>query len=334
MTGLDRRAFLGLAGAAVLTGCTGTAEPRRASGPGPTTVVTPSPTPYSPPPAAPYSQDVADAFYDLKTRAGRFAQQLATYDVDAGPVPLSLPPRQRARTLAALAPLRRPGVWSRAQVRLVQLGGLVPVSETATYASCMVVLEQELTSPDRSVSTVTRTVDVRLRRPGREWVVEELSSAGGLPLARPDDLPAVAQRVLDSPRITLADSARWDIHAGVVDRALLQVMGDLADDFAYSVVVLRNGHPPNVIDGRTKPPVSNHWKGRAVDVYAIDGTPVERLAPDRLTAFLRAIPALGGRREVGTPPGFDLDGQRGDFFANTVHVDHVHVAVEPGARAG
>lgn len=325
---IGRRSFLALAAGGLLAGCN---RQRRA---GPAALpVRATPTRLPRPADRPlFVQPLGDAFVDLKTRAGRLVQQLATYDLDDGTRPdaplLGLPAARRSSSAAAAAPLRVPGRFSRAEVRFVQLGGLAPVSTAATYASCLVVVEQTLTDRDGATSSVARTVDVRLRRPAREWVVDELASAGGAPLPRPADLPEAARRVLDSPRILLADSARWDIHAGAVDQALLGVMAALAADFTYSVTVLRSGHPRQVVDGRSPEPVSNHYRGRAVDVHDVDGTPVEQLAPARLREFLRAVPDLGGAKEVGTPPGNDLDGRGRQYFSNLVHVDHVHLALD------
>lgn len=328
---VGRRAFLTLAGGGVLAACSAQRS-RSASVASSRQEPEQSPEPTAPPARPAYTHPTTDLFVDLKTRAGRFAQQLATYDVDQQLRPevefAALPTARRASAVAAAEPLRQQGVYSRADVTFVQLGGLVPVSKAATYASCMVVLEQTLTDDDGKVEKISRTLDVRLRRPARMWVLDDLASAGGVVLPNPATLSAPARRVLDHRAITLADSARWDIYAGSISESLLAVMAGLAEEFSYSVAVLRNGHPRDVIDGRAPAPVSNHYRGRAMDLYEINGTRVEQMERAQLQSFLQAVPDLGGKREVGVPPGNDLDGRGRQFFANLVHVDHVHVAVE------
>lgn len=279
-----------------------------------------------------WTADGEQLFVDLKTRAGRVVQQLATWDGQPDDGPLgALPPSARGRSLAAARPLQPPAAWSRASVEFVQLGGLVPVSVRATYASCLVLLRQDLPLSDGSPRRVRRTVDVRLRRPENEWVLDELAGAGGDPVPRPRSLSEPALRVLGDPRIGIADSARWDVHEGAVDPRLLDLMAALGQRTPYEVSVLRNGHPHEVIDGRKDAPVSNHSLGRALDVHAVDGTLVESLGGDRLQAFLRQVREegvrLGLQLELGVPPGHDPDGPGGSTFANEVHVDHVHVAL-------
>jgi hypothetical protein len=48
----------------------------------------------------------------------------------------------------------------------------------------------------RAERTVTRTVNVRLRRDGKAWEFDRLASAGGTPVDRPADLPAAAAAVV------------------------------------------------------------------------------------------------------------------------------------------
>lgn len=200
-----------------------------------------------------------------------------------------------------------------------QMGGL-----TTDRASVMVVVEVETTAPDGASTTQRRTVDVRLERDGDRWVLDRVESVGGDPVARPDDLPAVAERVLDDPRIVLPDSARWDIHSGDVSTTLLAVMADLAERTPYGVVVLASGHPHDVFEtGRT----SSHTRGHAVDVHqlgdehVVDGRTVEDGLTHEVTRWLYDHPDVSN---LGSP--WALDGFGGRSFTDAVHLDHLHVS--------
>jgi hypothetical protein len=211
--------------------------------------------------------------------------------------------------------------------RYAQMGGLVPLAVTATYASIMVLLEQQApASSQRSV----RTLDLRLRVHEGRWAVDDVASVGGDPVPRPEDLPDAARRVLDHPQIALADSARWDIHAGRIDPRLLQVMTALADRFAYAVTVLASGHPRYIIDGGAENRTSSHTRGLALDIWSVQGRPVREQSGDpqspaaRLLQAAAELPALV---KIGAPLGWDLDGSRSRVFDDPVHEDHFHLAL-------
>jgi hypothetical protein len=180
----------------------------------------------------------------------------------------------------------------------------------------MVVVRQEI-----GIAAETRTLDVRLARAGGAWAFEQLASAGGEPIPRPSRLAPEAVRVLDDSRIELPDSARWDIYRGRVAPALLRVMAELAQRTPFGVTVLSGGHPHNVFGtGRQ----SNHTRGRAVDIYRL-GRPhvVDDRAPNSATNQLaRWLQARTDLSELGSPwrlgPG---------SFTDTVHQDHLHLAV-------
>lgn len=199
-----------------------------------------------------------------------------------------------------------------------QLGGL-----TDTQSSVMVVVRQRLLR-DGQVRSITRTIDVRLAAVGATWTVTGIASIGGGPPVTPSSVTPVAAEVLASSSIELPDSARWDIQAGLVDDRLLAVLARIATDHTLSVTVLASGHPVNVFDSAS---VSNHTRGRGVDIWAVDGEPVVAQRDPAGALYRVTAGMLGlGVTELGSP--WDLDGPGGAAFTNTVHQDHLHLAFD------
>ena len=342
---LTRRAFLGIIGAAGAAACT-RAVPDELTGSEP--VWTPSPQPRDDEPAptpAPEPSEAAGSSYEpiagetypgAKRVAGRFAEELLTYEAARSPRDLlrgvlldvddtfDVPSvEKRVERLFVR------GATSRGEVIYPQLGGLT-VGAGTDRASVMVVVAQHVEGGAAAAGTVTRTMDVRLIRRGEAWRVEDLADAGGAPPATPaGDLPEVARRVLDDTRIELADSARWDILAGDIDERLLTTMLDLAGVAPYSVAVLKSGHPNNVF-GTDR--VSGHTLGRGMDVWKIAGRPVvlqrsstRSDAHAYTTSALEDfdVPELGSPWDLDGPP---VPGTLKPSFTDAVHADHIHLA--------
>jgi hypothetical protein len=139
---------------------------------------------------------------------------------------------------------------------------------------------------------------------------------------------AVAQTspssILDNPDITLTELARQDIAAGVIDERVLQVLEILSQRFQVSVSVLKTGHSPYV-SGTTS--YSNHYYGRAVDIYAVNGANVSplNLHARQLSLLLNQLPDQLRPSEVGSPyydilyPGAFADGD---------HQGHIHIGFD------
>ena len=265
----------------------------------------------------PYRPGPEEEQPEIKRIAGRIAQRATTYGPGTAPerIAASLPSptggrREVARTLA---PLVRSGVHSCGKVAYPQLSGL-----TGTTAGVMVAVEQMLKERDGRTRSHVRVLDVRLRRAGRAWRLERIASAGGTPVPRPRSLGPMATRVLDHPAITLTDSARWDIHQGHIDDALLGAIARVADRRALSVLVLRSGHPRYV--WATDRP-SAHATGRAADIWAVQGRAVIRQRHADSPAHAVASALLGGgATQVGSPWAL---GARS--FTDPVHQDHLHL---------
>jgi len=266
----------------------------------------------------PYTPVAGEPVPEAKQRAADVIQAIGTYERGQGTVPAAQariaalgPP-----TLAEVAaPLLVPDAQATVEIVYPQLGGL-----TATEASVMVVARQRLLRGDDETQ-VTRTIDVRLRLEGGAWTATSIDSLGGEPPATPRP-SALGQAVLDHEAIDLPDSARWDIQAGTIDDRVLQLMLDLAATHRYGVVTLANGHPVNVFGSAS---ISNHTRGRAVDIWSVDGQPVvlQREVGGPLHALVSRLLAETPLTEVGSP--WDLDPVGRPSFTDTVHQDHLHL---------
>ncbi|MCB2223596.1 MAG: carboxypeptidase regulatory-like domain-containing protein [Actinobacteria bacterium] len=219
--------------------------------------------------------------------------------------------------LEASRPLSYPTQWSRGEVVYPQMGGL-----TDDRTSVMVVTRQTVGSGPEPAFTVVRTLDIRLVKGESGWEFEALASAGGV-FDSLDDL-VLAGAVAADPRIELPDSARLDILEGGVSPILLEVMADLADITPYGVTVMHTGHPYHVFETNR---VSHHSLGRAIDIYRVGDREVvdDRGANSVSEALVEWLWQNSDIIQVGSP--WDVDGGPGRSFANTVHQDHIHVAV-------
>jgi hypothetical protein len=163
----------------------------------------------------------------------------------------------------------------------------------------MVVVRQRTQAGDGPATTVTRTLDVRLRRANAVWAVHHLASAGGSPVGPPERLARAARAVLRNPRIWLPDTARWDINRGGVDEPLLEAMAAAAKRAPYAVAVIDSGHPRNVF-ATSRP--SAHSARSAVDIYEVDGCLVVRQRGEGTPAYSFARALYGaGAYQLGSP---------------------------------
>ena len=139
---------------------------------------------------------------------------------------------------------------------------------------------------------------------------------------------AVAQTssgsIVNNPNISLTELARQDVENGVIDQRVLQVLEILSQRYQISVSVLKSGHSPYV-SGTTS--FSNHYFGRAVDIYAVNGANVSpvNLHAKLLSLLLSQFPDQLRPSEVGSPfydilyPG---------AFSDASHRDHVHIGFD------
>lgn len=339
--GIDRRSLLRLAGVSLLAGgCRGAVDDPTIQSPSSGSRAGASGSPLSLPAAERYVPLPGEAVPNGKSVAADFVQAMTTRsagqrpeDVLALGAPLTGAGFAADAALLTAAPLYDDEV-SVGSIVYPQLGGLLPLGAGARQASVMVVVEQRLLSRQGNRRQVVRVCEVRLEVQQGQWKVVELASAGGQPVDRPRDLDPQAARVLDNDRLELPDTSRWDVHAGLIDTALLEVLDRAAVVAPLAVTVLRNGHPTNVF-GTTK--VSDHTKGRAVDVWKIDGQPLVSTGASTgaARAVLQAAAADTRIAQTGSPQGSDLDGPgKRRSFTDLVHRDHLHLAVRESPARG
>jgi len=200
------------------------------------------------------------------------------------------------------------------QVVDAQYGGILSDS-----ASVLVVCTQT-TRTGTAVRHGGTTVDVRLSRTSAGWGVTVLHPATPGPATA---LSTTERAVLGNSRIQLPPASAADIRSGAVHSSVLQTMTRLAGTYQLSVSVVRSGHPIDVF-GTTRP--SDHPRGRAFDVWRINGHPVVDPATSRslITAFMRAA-AAAGSYNVGGPVQLSGGATSNQFFSDATHHDHVHI---------
>lgn len=138
--------------------------------------------------------------------------------------------------------------------------------------------------------------------------------------------PTLIAMVLANPRLDIYPAGRDDIAAGRIDARVLTVLQLLSQDHTLTVVSLKTGHS-RCIGGGDYPGcrVSHHWHGRAVDIAAIDGRPVNmaNAVARALAERLHALPPSLRPSEVGTPWA-DITPLPG-FFSDAAHARHLHL---------
>lgn len=211
----------------------------------------------------------------------------------------------------SLAPLLGTGSAAVTIVRVAQYGGIL-----ASSASVLVVADQWRALPDGSVVAGGTTLDVRLVAAAPHWrVVEVLPARPGPPAS---SLTRTAREVLSDTRIRLPHAARADVLAGSVHDSVLACLASLARSYAVDVSVVRSGHPLLVF-GTSRP--SDHPRGRAVDVWALDARPLVLPENHGLAATGMREAVTHGAYNVGGP--VLLSGPQ--YFTNSTHQDHIHL---------
>lgn len=276
-----------------------------------------------PAPPPPYSPPATEVSREGKRVAGRIAQSLTTYRLGTTPQRVARRVGGTGESVASLAqmlePVVKPEARSTGSVVYPQLGGL-----TADAMSVMVVVRQRLESESGAARSETRTFDVRLRLVDGAWQFVELASAGGKGAEPPREISPAARAVVDSPRIELPDSARWDIYRGEIDEVLLESMAEAAKRHSYGVTVLKSGHPYEVFGTDY---ASAHTAGFAVDIYSVDGTPVVEQRETGSRAYeLASSLASEGAAQIGSP--WILGAGAPTSFSDDVHQDHLHVQMQ------
>jgi hypothetical protein len=254
----------------------------------------------------------------VKRRATTLVESVAGWTANGGGLAAA---RSRARaagyepTLAdQLAPLLGPGSAAVAQVRDAQYGGILGSS-----ASVLVVVDQWRAHDDGSVTVGGTTLDVRLVAASPHWRVVAVNPA--VPGRAAASLSTAARRVLADDRIRLPHAARADVTAGAVHDAVLSMLLALGREHLVDVSVLRSGHPLHVF-GTSRP--SDHPRGRAVDVWALDSRPLVVPTNHSLAVSGMRFAVAHGSYNVGGP--VQLGGSQ--FFSDRTHQDHIHLGFD------
>lgn len=214
------------------------------------------------------------------------------------------------------------------QVVYPQLGGL-----TRKKASIIAVIDTQHPKNETIVGT-KRVLDLRLTLSGDAWKVTSVESTGGdlsatgaTQSAQSSAVAGTSELVaelLADDNINIADTTAQDLLTGDIDERPLTVIRDFAREHRLGVAVLRTGHPREVFATDRR---SNHSRGKAIDIWEIDGKPVsyyaEQPADDNPARALMEAALTAGSDEVGGPWAFST--QEGATFTNTVHQDHIHI---------
>ncbi|MFA7324471.1 MAG: hypothetical protein WC005_08940 [Candidatus Nanopelagicales bacterium] len=254
----------------------------------------------------------------IKARAARLIEAVGAWTASAGTLSLA---RQRAvlagfdpTHASALAGLLHPSAAAVVQVRDAQFGGLLTSS-----ASVLVVVDQWTLGDDGTVHAGGATFDVRLQRASPHWrIVDVLPARPGAPA---DALSRAAKRVLADTRIQLPSSAKADVRAGRIHDSVLAMLSSMAASHVVDVSVLRSGHPLHVF-GTSR--TSDHPRGRAVDIWALDHRPLVVPGNHALATWAMRAAVAHGAYNVGGP--VRLSGRQ--YFSDLTHRDHVHLGFD------
>ncbi len=138
--------------------------------------------------------------------------------------------------------------------------------------------------------------------------------------------PLLEKRVLSDNRIDIYPGGRDDIKSGQIDRRVLVTMAYLAESgLRPTISSLKGNHGLMTASGN----VSEHSSGNAVDISAINGTPiVGHQEPGGITE--QAVRRLMRLQGTVTPHQIiSLLDLGANTFAMSDHADHIHVGFRP-----
>ena len=126
----------------------------------------------------------------------------------------------------------------------------------------------------------------------------------------------------------LSAPARGDVLAGCVTREMLGLLGYMAARKSFGVSPLRSSHAPTVASTDRE---SYHHRGRAADIYAVEGELVEYGSVEGYWLWTLAVafkqnnnPAV---EELGSPWELHDEVDGDGIFTNDDHLDHIHIGV-------
>ncbi len=132
-----------------------------------------------------------------------------------------------------------------------------------------------------------------------------------------------AGRLLRNPAVVLSPQARADLEAGRVDPRVVAALDAVSRRHSVAVSVFSTGHSKLTARGT----ISNHFYGRAADVWMIDGTVVSPMNRNARAVVLEVAALEGAMRptEIGHP--FDDIKVRGGW-SDAAHDDHIHIGFD------
>ena len=137
--------------------------------------------------------------------------------------------------------------------------------------------------------------------------------------------PVLIAAVLGNSRLEIYEAGRQDIEAGRIDNRVLAILLRATEQWTLSVSSLQTGHSKCVGGGSYEGcSISNHWYGRAFDVYRVNGELVSagNTGAYALTVWLSSLEPDLRPDEIGSPWP-DLEGIPGNFH-DAAHLDHIH----------
>ncbi|MBA3407939.1 MAG: hypothetical protein H0U06_07740, partial [Solirubrobacterales bacterium] len=145
---------------------------------------------------------------------------------------------------------------------------------------------------------------------------------------------ALAERVVNNPRIEIYGCGRRDIQTGQIDRRVLATLEFLAaSGLKPTVTSLKCGHSYLTASGN----VSEHSTGTAVDIAAINGVPIlgHQGAGSIAELTIQRLRTLQGTMEPHQIISLMTFEDADNTFAMSDHADHIHVGFRPlyGANA-
>jgi hypothetical protein len=193
----------------------------------------------------------------------------------------------------------------------------------AIHAAARYLCENGASDPQqipRAILAYNRSTTYRVRV--LEIASDYATAGGGASTAS----PTLTSMVLANPRLDIYPAGRDDIAAGRIDARVLTVLQQLSQLHTLTIVSLKTGHSRCIGGGDYQGcRVSQHWHGRAVDIAAIDGAPVNRgnLTARAIAERLHGLPPPLRPSEAGTP-WHDLTPLPG-FFSDAAHTRHLHL---------
>ena len=130
---------------------------------------------------------------------------------------------------------------------------------------------------------------------------------------------AAALGLLENRNVVLDEVGAGDVRAGRMDPRVVAVLESLSREHRITVSSTASDHPKLTAGGS----VSNHWLGRAVDIAAIDGAPVDASNFDarEIALHLQDLDPAVRPDEIGTPWAIAGPG----YFTDADHQDHLHI---------